>query len=87
MKKGTTLSAVTAAAAFLLRVIAIGMTGIDSGALRTVPFIAFFLLRAIGLCVSAWTVLMCRAFSRNGKRRTPRRIVAASGGSANCPRR
>ncbi len=75
MPKGMVLSAVIATAVFLLLFIVFGLTGIVSGALKTVLFIVFLTLTAIGLCVSVWMILMYRAFSYDGKRQMSRQII------------
>ena len=75
MPKGMVLSAVIATAVFLLLFIVFGLTGIVSGALKTVLFIVFLTLTAIGLCVSVWMILMYRAFSYDGKRQMSSQII------------
>ena len=48
------LGTVCATAVFLLLFILFGLTGIVSGALKTVLFIVFLIGTLFGLCVSAW---------------------------------
>ena len=52
-----------------------GLTGIVSGALKTVLFIIFMTGTVIGVCVSFWMILMYRAFDYNGKRQMSRQII------------
>ncbi len=56
------LSAVIAATVFLLLFVVFGLTGIVSGTLKTVLFIVFLSLTVICLCVSAWMIMIYRAF-------------------------
>lgn len=75
MPKGMVLSAVAAAAIFLLLFIVFGLTGLVSGVLKTVLFIVFMIGTLICLVVSVWMILMYRAFSYNGKRQMSRQII------------
>ena len=75
MPKGMVLSAVAAAAIFLLLFIVFGLTGLVSGVLKTVLFIVFMIGTLICLAVSVWMILMYRAFSYNGKRQMSRQII------------
>ena len=75
MPKGMVLSAVIAAAVFLLLFIVFGLTGIVSGTLKTVLFIVFLILTVVCLCVSVWMIMMYRAFDYNGKRKMSRQII------------
>ena len=75
MPKGMVLSAVAAAAIFLLLFIVFGLTGLVSGVLKTVLFIVFVIGTLICLVVSVWMILMYRTFSYNGKRQMSRQII------------
>ena len=75
MPKGMVLSAVIAAAVFLLLLVVFGLTGIVFGTLKTVLFIVFLILTVVCLCVSAWMIMMYRAFDYNGKRKMSRQII------------
>ena len=75
MPKGMVLSAVIAAAVFLLLFVVFGLTGIVSGALKTVLFIVFLAGTVICICVSVWMIMMYRAFDYNGKRKMSRQII------------
>jgi len=75
MPKGMVLSAVIVTVVFLLLFIVFGLTGIVSGALKTVLFIVFLVLTVIGLCISLWMISMYCAFSYNGKRQMSRQII------------
>ena len=75
MPKGMALSAVIAAAVFLLLFVVFGLTGIVSGTLKTVLFIVFLILTVVCLCVSVWMIMMYRAFDYNGKRKMSRQII------------
>ena len=75
MPKGMVLTAVIAAAVFLLLFIFFGLTGIVSGTLKTVLFIVFLILTVVCLCVSVWMIMMYRAFDYNGKRKMSRQII------------
>lgn len=75
MPKGMVLTAVIAAAVFLLLFVVFGLTGIVSGTLKTVLFIVFLILTVVCLCVSAWMIMMYRAFDYNGKRKMSRQII------------
>ena len=81
MPKGMVLTAVCATAVFLLLFIVFGLTGLVSGALKTVLFIVFLVGTVIGLGVSVWMILMYRAFSYDGKRQMSKQIIE---GIANC---
>ena len=85
MPKGMVLSAVIAAAVFLLLFIVFGLTGIVSGTLKTVLFIVLLALTLIGLCVSVWMILMYRAFDYNGKRKMSRQIIEGVAGYVKLP--
>ena len=80
MPKGMVLTAVGATAAFLLLFIVFGLTGLVSGALKTVLFIVFLIGTAVGLGVSVWMILMYRAFSYNGKRQMSKQIIEGIAG-------
>ena len=69
------LTAVIAAAVFLLLFVVFGLTGIVSGTLKTVLFIVFLILTVVCLCVSIWMIMMYRAFDYNGKRKMSRQII------------
>ena len=75
MPKGMVLSAVIAAAVFLLLFIVFGLTGIVSGTLKTVLFIVFLIGTIVCFCVSVWMIMMYRAFDYNGKRKMSRQII------------
>lgn len=75
MPKGMVLTAVIAAAVFLLLFVVFGLTGIVSGTLKTVLFIVFLILTVVCLCVSIWMIMMYRAFDYNGKRKMSRQII------------
>ncbi len=75
MPKGMVLSAVIAAAVFLLLFVAFGLTGIVSGTLKTILFIVFLSGTVICLGVSVWMILMYRAFDYNGKRKMSTQII------------
>ncbi len=75
MPKGMVLSAVIAAAIFLLLFVVFGLTGIVSGTLKTVMFIVFLSGTVICLGVSVWMILMYRAFDYNGKRKMSKQII------------
>ena len=76
MPKGMIYTAVAGTALFLILFIIFGVSGIiKPGALKTVLFIVFLLGTLAGICVSAWMILMYRAFSYNGKRQIGRAHV------------
>ncbi len=75
LPKGMVLSAVIAAAVFLLLFVVFGLTGIVSGTLKTVLFIVFLAGTVICICVSVWMIMMYRAFDYNGKRKMSRQII------------
>ncbi|MBR6410220.1 MAG: methyltransferase domain-containing protein [Clostridia bacterium] len=85
MPKGMVLSALIAAAVFLLLFVVFGLTGIVSGTLKTVLFTVFLIGTCIGLCVSVWMVLMYRAFSYRGKRQMSRKIIEGVAGYIRIP--
>ena len=85
MPKGMVLSAVIAAAVFLLLFVVFGLTGIVSGTLKTVLFTVFLIGTCIGLCVSVWMILMYRAFSYRGKRQMSRKIIEGVAGYIRIP--
>ena len=75
MPKGMVLSGLAATVVFLILFIVFGLTGLISGTLKSVLFIAFLAGTVIGLCVSVWMILMYRAFSYDGKRQMSRQII------------
>lgn len=75
MPKGMVLSAVIAAAVFLILFVVFGLTGIVSGALKTVLFTVFLAGSVIAACVAVWMILMYRAFDYNGKRKMSKQII------------
>ncbi len=85
LPKGMVLTAAGATAVFLLLFIVFGLTGIVSGALKTVLFILFLTGTVVGLCVSLWMILMYRAFSYNGKRQMSRQIIEGIAGYVKLP--
>ena len=85
MPKGMVLAAVCATAVFLLLFIVFGLTGLVSGALKTVLFAVFLIGTAIGLGVSVWMILMYRAFSYDGKRQMSKQIIEGIAGYVALP--
>ena len=85
MPKGMVLSGFAATAVFLILFIVFGLTGIVSGTLKTVLFIVFLAGTIIGLGVSAWMILLYRAFSYNGKRQMSRKIIEGIAGYVKLP--
>jgi ubiquinone/menaquinone biosynthesis C-methylase UbiE len=85
MPKGMVLTAVGGTAAFLLLFIVFGLTGLVSGALKTVLFIVFLVGTVVGLIVSVWMALMYRAFSYNGKRQMSKQIIEGIAGYVALP--
>ncbi len=75
MPKGMVLTSVGATAVFLILFIVFGLTGLVSGALKTVLFIVFLIGAVIGLDISIWMIFMYRAFSYNGKRQMSKQII------------
>ena len=75
MPKGMVLTAAAATAVLLLLFVVFGCTGVVSGTLKTVLFLVFLIGSVIGLGVTAWMILMYRAFSYNGKRQMSRQII------------
>ena len=75
MPKGMVLTAVLLTVLFLILFIVFGLTGVVSGALKTVLFIVFLLDTLVGCGVSVWMILMYRAFSYGGKRQMSRQII------------
>ena len=75
MPKGMIYTALGITALFLVLFIVFGLTGIVSGALKTVLFIVFLVVTVIGVFVSLWMILMYRAFDYNGKRQMSRQII------------
>ena len=75
MPKGMVLTSVGATAVFLILFIVFGLTGLVSGALKTVLFIVFLIGAVIGLDISLWMIFMYRAFSYNGKRQMSKQII------------
>ena len=75
MPKGMVLTSVGATAVFLILFIFFGLTGLVSGALKTVLFIVFLIGAVIGLDISIWMIFMYRAFSYNGKRQMSKQII------------
>ena len=80
MPKGMVLTSVGATAVFLILFIVFGLTGLVSGALKTVLFIVFLIGTVIGLGVSVWMILMYRAFSYGGKRQMSKQIIEGIAG-------
>ncbi len=68
-------TAVLLTALFLALFIIFGLTGVVSGVLKTVLFLVFLVGTLVGCGVSAWMILMYRAFSYHGKRQMSRRII------------
>ena len=86
MPKGMIYTAVAGTALFLILFIIFGVSGIlNSGALKTVLFIVFLLGTLAGICVSAWMILMYRAFSYNGKRQMSKQIIEGIAGYVKLP--
>ena len=75
MPKGMVLTALLLTVLFLILFIVFGLTGVVSGALKTVLFIVFLLGTLVGCGVSVWMILMYRAFSYSGKRQMSRQII------------
>ena len=75
MPKSMVLTGVGATAVFLLLFILFGLTGLVSGALKTVLFTVFLIGAAVGLIASVWMALMYRAFSYKGKRQLSKQII------------
>ena len=75
MPKGMIYTTLAITALFLILFVVFGLTGIVSGALKTVLFIIFMTGTVIGVCVSFWMILMYRAFDYNGKRQMSRQII------------
>ena len=75
MPKGMVLTALLLTVLFLILFIVFGLTGVVSGALKTVLFIVFLLDTLVGCGVSVWMILMYRAFSYGGKRQMSRQII------------
>ena len=75
MPKGMVLSGIGITVVFLVLTAVFGLTGVTGGRLKAVLFIVFLIGTVIGLCVSAWMVLMYRAFSYNGRRQMSRQIL------------
>ncbi|MBQ6467619.1 MAG: class I SAM-dependent methyltransferase [Clostridia bacterium] len=86
MPKGMIYTAVAGTALFLILFIIFGVSGIiKPGALKTVLFIVFLLGTLAGICVSAWMILMYRAFSYNGKRQMSKQIIEGIAGYVKLP--
>ena len=75
MPKGMVLTGVGITAVLLALFVVFGLTGLVSGALKTVLFIVFLALTVIALVVTVWMILLCRAFSYNGKRQMSKQII------------
>ena len=75
MPKGMVLSGIGITALLLILFIVFGFTGLTGGRLKVVLRIVFLIAAIIGLCISAWMVLMYRAFSYNGKRQMSKQII------------
>ena len=75
MPKGMVLTSVLTTAVLLILFIVFGPGGLTSGTLKTVLFIVFLILTAVGICVSVWMILLYRAFSYDGKRQMSRQII------------
>ncbi len=86
MPKGMIYTAVAGTALFLILFIIFGVSGIiKPGALKIVLFIVFLLGTLAGICVSAWMILMYRAFSYNGKRQMSKQIIEGIAGYVKLP--
>ena len=85
MPKGMVLSGLAVTAVFLILFIAVGLTGLVSGTLKTVLFIVFLAGTLIGLSVSVWMILLYRTFSYNGKRQMSRQIIEGISEYVNLP--
>ena len=75
MPKGMVMTAVGITAVFFILFIVFGLTGLVSGTGKIVLFIVFLLGTLVGLGVSAWMILMYRAFSYDGKRQMSKQII------------
>ncbi len=75
MPKGMIWTAAGITALLLTLWIVFGLTGLVSGAAKTVLFIVFLVLTIIALCVTVWMILLYRAFDYNGKRQMSKQIV------------
>ncbi len=60
---------------FFVLFVVFGLTGMVSGAWKTVLFAAFLVLTVIGVGVTIWMILMYRAFSYDGKRQMSKQII------------
>ena len=75
MPKGMVLSGIGITVLLLFLFIVFGFTDLTGGRLKVVLRIVFLVAAIIGLCISAWMVLMYRAFSYNGKRQMSKQII------------
>lgn len=75
MPKGMVLTGAAITAILLVLFIVFGLTGIVSGALKTVLFIVFLAGTVAGLAVTIWMTFMYRTFSYDGKRQMSRGII------------
>ena len=75
MPKGMVLSGIGITALLLILFIVFGFTDLTGGRLKVVLRIVFLIAAIIGLCISAWMVLMYRAFSYSGKRQMSKQII------------
>ena len=75
MPKGMIYTTLAITALFLALFIVFGLTGLVSGALKTVLFIVFLAGTVVGACVSFWMIMLYRAFSYNGKRKMSKQII------------
>lgn len=75
MPKGMIAVSAVITLVLLVLFIVFGLTGLVSGTLKTVLFIVFLITTIIGICVTAWMILLYRAFSYNGKRQMSRQII------------
>ena len=75
MPKGMIYTTLAITALFLALFIVFGLTGLVSGALKTVLFIVFLAGTVVGACVSFWMIMLYRAFSYNEKRKMSKQII------------
>ena len=75
MPKGMIYTALGITALFLVLFVVFGLTGIVSGALKTVLFVIFLIGTIVGVGVTLWMTMMYRAFDYNGKRKMSKQII------------
>ena len=85
MPKGMIFAGMGGTCAFLILYIVFGNTGIVSGSLKTILQAVSLTGLIVGICSTAWMIMLYKAFSYDGKRQMSRQIIEGIAGYVRLP--